>query len=210
MSKYIDEKIIREKNAYKAGATGDIYGGLHIKEELYEFEPMELFEGMVSVYLPKMFEDMSDNYAALKYPMNSRPQIIKTNKNTDINFSFNLIPQKVDVEHVQLFTAQMRKVIKTVQPATVFYDMKYIDMAGNIADSLNDSEHQVDGRMIMSYFDYKSPAIDGQIYNFMFFTLLEETVLHGVFNCRYRDADIWKDIFIQVMDSVRKIEEDNR
>lgn len=52
--------------------------------------------------------------------MNSRPQIIKTNKNTDINFSFNLIPQKIDNGDIQLFTEQMKKVIKTIQPATVF------------------------------------------------------------------------------------------
>ncbi|MDE6909237.1 MAG: hypothetical protein K2P44_02005 [Lachnospiraceae bacterium] len=208
MSKYIDEKIIREKNAYKAGVVGDIYRGVQIKEELYEFEPLELFEGQVSVYLPKMFEDMSEKLAILKYPMNSRPQIIKTNKNTDVNFSFNLIPQKIDNEDIQLFTEQMKKVIKTVQSATVFFDVKYIDMAGNIADSLGEAEHIVDGRMNISYFDYKSPAIDEQIYNFMFFAPLKETILHGVFNCRYRDADIWKDIFIQVTDSVRKIERD--
>ena len=102
----------------------------------------------------------------------------------------------------------MKKVIKTIQPATVFFDEKYIDMAGNIADSQGEAEHIVEGRMNISYFDYKSPAIDEQIYNFMFFAPLKETILHGVFNCRYRDADIWKDIFIQVADSVRKIERD--
>ncbi len=106
--------------------------------------------------------------------MNSRPQIIKTNKNTDINFSFNLIPQKIDNGDIQLFTEQMKKVIKTVQPATVFFDVKYIDMAGNIADSQGEAEHIVEGRMNISYFDYKSPAIDEQIYNFMFFAPLKE------------------------------------
>lgn len=47
-------------------------------------------------------------------------------------------------------------------------------MAGNIADSQGEAEHIVEGRMNISYFDYKSPAIDEQIYNFMFFAPLKE------------------------------------
>lgn len=204
MDEYIDEKLIKAQNAYKAQAYGDIYNGLFVKEELMQFDKLSLFSDKIQIYLPVSFEDMPENLAKLKYPMSNRPQVIKTNKESDVNFNFNIILQVVAAKNRKNFTMQMKKVIRNIQPSNVFYELKYINGKGQCKDNLYDDEDSIDDRPIISFFDYKSPAIDQQLYNFVLFVFLEDCVIHGAFNCCYKDAEIWKPIFVQITNSIRK------
>ena len=91
---YEDEKIIKAMNAYKKGTYGSIQEGFFIKEELVTFEKEWLFDKKMQIMLPTSFTDMPMEQAKLKYPMEQRPQVIKTNEETDINFTFSLIVWK--------------------------------------------------------------------------------------------------------------------
>lgn len=209
MNKYADEEFIKAKNAYKKKSSGDIRQGVFVKEELLEFEKVSLFDGMLTIYLPTSFFDMPENQAQLKYPMAQRPQIIKTNDGTDVNLTFNMIPQKVGKNMLKQFTEQMKQVLKRVQPASVFYPICYMDRAGNVSsapsDEMSGDEEisEKEERLELSFFDYKSPAIDETLYHFMFFAPVKDAVFQGTFNCRFQDAEIWKGIFMQVTDSIR-------
>ena len=53
------------------------------------------------------------------------------------------------------------------------------------------------------WFDYKSYALDDQIYNFMYLMLLsEKIILHGCFNCKFELGKEWKDIVQQVIKTI--------
>lgn len=209
MSKYADEELIKAKNAYKKKSSGDIHHGIFVKEELLEFEKESLFDGLMSIYLPTSFFDMPQNQAQLKYPMAQRPQIIKTNDGTDVNLTFNMIPQKVEKNVLKQFTEQMKQVLSRIQPSSVFYPIFYMDQFGNVSREPVDEEigqekkSEKEERIALSFFDYKSPALDEPLYHFMFFAPVKDAVFQGTFNCRFQDAEIWKGIFQQVTDSIR-------
>lgn len=69
---FIDEKIIKNMNEYKKDQYGNIYDGVYIREELLEFEKVELFDGKISIMIPKTFIDMPEKLAKLKYPSSYR------------------------------------------------------------------------------------------------------------------------------------------
>lgn len=204
---HYDEDIIKAKNSYKAGVSGSIFDGIMLREERIEFEQQKIFDGKIFVYLPKSFEDMPQNLRELKYPMNARPEIIKTNADGDVNFCFNLLQQEVKQEDLKRFTEQMRKIIKRIQTAAVMYDVFYINEAGRCGKTLMQTTEHIEGRKNMSIFDYKLPAIDEAIYYFTIFIPINKELFQATFSCCYKDAENWKTVFEQIADQIRINEE---
>lgn len=181
-----EEEIIRLRNAYKKESYGDINNGFYIREKLITFSEQEILEGSIRVQLPESFTDMPSEYVKLKYPSEQRPPVIKSNEQGDINFTFNLLPVPVPKEHTPEFRDQMQQVIKRYQPVNVFYETGEILTASGKA----------------YWFDYKSHGIDEQLYNLVYFISTESQVLHGVFNCPMKEAQIWKRIVMEVIKSI--------
>ena len=63
---YTDEVFIRAMNKHKAEQQGDIYSGVFIREEIFEFERQMLFQEKMSIMLPKKFFDMPLELAKIK------------------------------------------------------------------------------------------------------------------------------------------------
>ena len=55
----------------------------------------------------------------------------------------------------------------------------------------------------LAWFDFVTPAIDTDIYNIMFFTSLQGRLLMGGCNCLDEDKDVWKELFVQMLGTVR-------
>ena len=72
---FIDEEIIQMRNKNRKISLEE---GVLIKGEFIEFEPVKLFDDKLEIMLPKTFVDMPSDLAKIKYPSESRPQIIKT------------------------------------------------------------------------------------------------------------------------------------
>ena len=205
--KNYDEDIVKAGNLYKARTFGNIFEGITLREELIEFEFHKIFDGKINIYLPKSFIDMPQNLRELKYPMNSRPQIIKTNASGDVNFCFNLLKEEVKQEDLKRFTEQMRKIIKSVQTAAVMYDVFYVNEAGKYGGTSMQTTEHIEGRKNMSIFDYKLPAIDEPLYYYMVFIPIGEELFQAIFSCCYKDAENWKLVFEQIADQIRVYEE---
>ncbi|BCJ92613.1 hypothetical protein acsn021_01820 [Anaerocolumna cellulosilytica] len=185
---YADEKIIEAMNQYKTGEHGDIETGIYLKEQLFQFERQEFYDGKFSVMLPADFKDMPLEAAKFKYPSEQRPKIIKTNEEGDINFTFNLL-EEVDFETKFVKEAKdgLYNIIKRLQPANVFYESKEEE----IADTL------------VGWFEFKSHGLDCKIYQLMYCMPIGGKMLQGIFNCKYADSKLWKPIFLQVMKSIQ-------
>jgi len=91
--KYGDEEIVEFLNKYKKGVYGDIYSGLYIKEDLYSFHEILLFEGQLSIYLPIRFSRMSENEIKEKYKLLSDQIVYRDNQDT-IQIMFNYIDEE--------------------------------------------------------------------------------------------------------------------
>ena len=83
---------------------------------------------------------------------------------------------------------QMRMIIQRMNPANIFFE---------------EGQDVTDFSYPFCWFDYKSYALDDQIYNFMYLMLLsEKIILHGCFNCKFELGKEWKDIVQQVIKTI--------
>lgn len=185
---YEDEKMIKAMNAYKKGVYGSLEEGFFIREELVLFEKTELFDHKMQIMLPKSFTDMSIELAKLKYPMEQRPQVIKTNEATDINFTFSLLDQPLTNSQVKTAKDSLKKIMKTVRP-----DMRFTE----------DGMENVEGRTI-GWFELIYNGLDGKLYNIMYFTPVDGKMLHGIFNCPLKEAENWKPIVLKLMRTIQE------
>ena len=93
LDKRVDEKILDFINeAEKRDAKKDICSSpVKIGNRYYEFEEKEFFNEKLKIYIPKDFEDMPIESKKLKYPSESRPEIIKSNEEGSIAITLNII-----------------------------------------------------------------------------------------------------------------------
>lgn len=186
---YADEVIIKALNKYKKEQQGDIESGIYIREEKIQFEKQILFDGKMTIMLPKEFTEMSLEMAKIKYPMEQRPQVIKTNQEGTINFTFSLLDAKVENKNIEEVRDGLQRIMKRVQPANIFYEKELAE---------------VDGKTI-GWFDYKSHGIDQKIYNLVYVLPIEEKVMHGVFNSPITEMEIWKLIVLEVIQTIEAL-----
>ncbi len=188
---YFDEQIIKKLNQHKTETQGTIETGITICEELYLFERKELFDNRMSIMLPETFIDMPIEQAKLKYPMEQRPQVIKTNEAGDINFTFSLIEQQMNNNYVEELMRFFKKVLKTAQPSNVFHEEKVEQI----------------GELTVGWFDYVSNGYDKKLYNIVYVLPVDGKLLHGVFNCALEDGANWRTVALQVIRSIKETKE---
>ena len=123
------------------------------------------------------------------------PTAFVTMPQTRVNFTFSLLSQAVKPEQIASLAKQFRTVVQRVSPANVFYDLK---------------EERTVEEVPLCWFDYKGYAVDEQIYYIMYVTPWGRgKLLHGTFNCRFRDKDEWKEAARQAILSLKLEEGDN-
>ncbi|AVK48362.1 hypothetical protein AXY43_10135 [Clostridium sp. MF28] len=195
MEKMVDEKILEYINAAeKKEAQKDISNGaIKIGQRYYEFEETEFFEGKLKMYIPKDFQDMPLEARKFKYPSENRPEVIKCNEDGSIAVTFKLIESILTEEYVEQLRDMMKAINKRLNPANIYFDEEILE---------------VDGKNI-GYFDFKSSAIDDFLYNYMFFLSLEGKTVIGTFSCIFRDYAEWKDIIMQMVNTIRIKKEEN-
>ena len=194
MDKRVDEKILDFLNEVeKREAKKDICSGpVKIGDRYYEFEEKEFFDGKVKMYIPKDFEDMPQDARKLKYPSESRPEIIKSNEDGSIAVTFKIIDSPLDEEHVEELKNGMKVIVKKTNPANVFYE---------------DGVLEVDSKNI-GFFEFKGYAIDDSLYNIMFFLEFEGKTLMGTFSCKYKECKEWRDIAFLMIKTIKVVKEE--
>ena len=185
---YEDEKMIKAMNAYKKGTYGSLEEGFFIREELVEFGKEQIFDGKMQMMLPSSFTDMPMELAKLKYPMEQRPQVIKTNEATDINFTFSLTDQPLANDQVKQVRDNLKRVLKTVRP-----DMRFTE------EGMEEMEERSIG-----WFELTYSGIDTKIYSIMYFTPIAGKMMHGIFNCPVREAVNWKKVVFVMMHTIEE------
>lgn len=174
------EKKQREKRNIKDGA-------IKVKDKLYEFEEEKFFDDKLIMTIPKDFVDMPEEIKAIKYPYIQRPEIIKTDSKGSIDITFNRIDQALTEDTVKELTKGMKDVTKKLNPSNLIFSQEM---------------KKANGKNV-GYIEFKSPALDGFIYNIMFFLEFEEKTLMGKFACLYEEHKDWRYIAFQMIESIR-------
>lgn len=184
-----DLNIIEMRRKKLDEENKSIYDGVSIHGRLMFFSEKELFKGLMKIMLPDDFVDMPAGIAKIKYPSADRPQIIKTDLTGSINFTFSMLNASVEEAKLEAAVKGVKQMIKNLQPMNRFYDEL--------------TERTQSG--LVSMFDYKSHAVDTQIYNIVYMTLIRGKIMHGSFNCDIKEKDNWHDTALQVIKSIRQV-----
>ena len=103
---YLDEDFLKLKRREKYAKYSTLETGIYIKDELVEFEPRDIPELNINASLPKTFVRMPLSIAKIKYPSETRPQMIFTSLDTTVNFTFSVYPQDVPLDQVKRVAEQ--------------------------------------------------------------------------------------------------------
>ena len=173
-----DEDKQKHRNIYE--------GEIWVHNERLKFKPCKLFQDKLTIMLPDSYTDMPIEVAKYKYPMEKRPAIIKTNRDTTINFAFSLYVVPFTVEDIDSSIKQLHGMIHNLNPSYVFHR--------------NESMPLHRGKV--GFFDFTTPGMDEQLYQLFAFTPIDNCMLQFIFNSPARLRFEWSEIVDQVLQSI--------
>jgi hypothetical protein len=195
MARYGDEELVSamaqmEQEDQIDQIPNDINNGyIVIEETRISFDEREIIDGKLYMTIPSDFELMPLELAKFKYPNENRPDIIFTNEEGSININFALTGDDLKNEEVEDAKNYLQEVMSKMNPSSKI-----------ISNSVIEEETRI------GYFDFISPAIDGEIYNLMFLFSLDGEFVLGTFNCMDFDMAGWLEIAGQMIRSIRVIQ----
>lgn len=188
MKEYGDEGFIQMIKDGQVTAQKDIRkGSVLVGGKTLVFKEREILKRKMWIWMPDSFGQLSKELARLKYPNENRPDIIFTNPETTVNVTVSHKQDKLGKGQEEEIRDYMEQVIARLHPES-----------GTI-----EKQTALAGEHCFAWFDFVTPAIDTEIYNLMFFTALENRLLMGACNCLKPDMEEWKELFIQMLESVR-------
>jgi hypothetical protein len=165
-------------------------GEVRINGKPHTFEQTELFDGKLLVYLPSDFADMSAEIAKIKYPSSDRPSIIKSDERGAATFTFGTVDGPIDEDDLPELAAEMKTLLQRLNPSYLFFETEKNEAGETrVADRL----------------EYKSPAIDGTLYNVMYFVPAEGRTVMGTFTCPYDEHEEWRPVVSEIIETLRVI-----
>ena len=188
MKEYGDEDFINLLKESREGTERDIRKGkVIVAGKSMAFKEREIIKKRMWMWMPEDFGPLSKDLARMKYPNENRPDIIYTNQKTTVNVTFSHKEDKLREGQEEEIRDYMEQIVKRVHPTS-----EVIDKKTTAAEQIQ-----------LAWFDFVTPAIDTDIYNLMFFASLRGRLLMGGFNCLASDRDEWKELFIQMLTTVR-------
>ncbi|GMA99905.1 hypothetical protein [Pelosinus sp. IPA-1] len=189
-NEHMDEEIrymINQVEEQEEWSSQNIYEGVTINDEHYEFHEVSFFEDKLTLHIPTSFVDMPAELAAMKYPSSDRPQIIQTDLTGSINITLNLIPNNIEDEHIPEVKEGIKSILQKLNPSYLF---------------MEEGAETIEEKTI-GFFEFKSPTLDDSLFNLMFFVEMNHNIVMIVFNCPYSEHMAWRLIARQIMQSVR-------
>lgn len=202
---FLDEKIIEMINQVEQPVEAPppdkverrqdkrtIYTGIKIEGKRIEFEKRLLAKDKIRMMVPKEFMVMDAERAKIKYPSEQRPQTILTDYSGSINLLFNLMEQDTAEDEAEKVRDHLFKIMQRVNPG-----IKPLAMETEVVFGRN-----------VAYVEFSNPAMDGKLYNLMFYLRVEGGILMGSFNCSSKVMKYWKQPAFEMMRSIEVLREE--
>ena len=171
---YIDEIILKKKQEKKEERLKQyIQQQEALPEEL--FQTIRLGEDVAEIKLPIGLKPMPRELIEKKYQFDPAPQIVMTNRNGDVNFTFSVLD--IEIPEAELFSGMEESMegLRRYQPSIVFYDKGQKEIHGITA----------------CWFSYMNNSLDGhKIYNVVLYAATKRTLMMTM-NCRYEHHEKW-------------------
>lgn len=165
---------------------------LEIKGTL--FTKYIFFKNKMAVLLPDILEDMPQTMINMQYPYNTKPQIIKTNIDLQITFTFSLYEK--DIQNEEIFSAveESMRIINEVYPSSLISGVHTYML----------------GKNRLGWFDFEIGGMNGKVYNIMYIVPINNKFMLGTMNCPIKEAEKWKEIFRDVYITIAEIDTLNK
>ncbi|ATP40166.1 hypothetical protein CSE16_08965 [Solibacillus sp. R5-41] len=166
----------------------DLYQSfVHIDGENIPVIDQSVLEGKITFRMPKLFSIMLPELAFLKYPSERRPNTIYTDDSSTINLAFNMTKNALSEAEVAEFQEDMIDILEQAQPSAEWLDTGVIEI----------------NEKTIGFIEVITPAIDGDIFNLMFFASIEGQALIGTFNCMEEDIETWRSLARAMMETLQ-------
>jgi tetratricopeptide (TPR) repeat protein len=170
----------------------DIYADrLRIGPDAFHFVRTPMYQNNFTIMLPDDFKDMPGDQMVLKYPQEKgRPQVVKTDYSTQINFAFKYYDYAFTEDMVKPYVSKTKGKLEEIVADTAFFDCRY--------------RRSKAGELI-GFFDFVHVCIDDDLYNVFAFMPVKGNMLHIIFNCPYDLMEQWQPVVVQVLASVQGV-----
>lgn len=156
-------------------------GYIVLNKQRIDFEEKEVIKDTIFMYLPTEFRILPKELARLKYLTDNPSEYIFTSKDTTFSLLFTWETEIKDVEILRNITMDY-----------------FIRLNPNSKIIQYDSTPQKN----IPFFVYESNAIDDELCNVTFFVRVKEKVFLGTLSKPQNDYNLWKEIFLQMIDSI--------
>ncbi len=192
--KYQDKSIVLRKCEKEKRKYCSVETGIYVGEELITFKNETLFDDKIKVMLPENFKEMDSSAARKKYSSEQRTEVIISNKNYTVNFTFNLLEKKIDRLEVEETIDKLADLFKGVFPSDVFGEkgeLNYEDRYGR-------------------WFCFQSFSLNETVNNFLCVISIKDIAVLGMFNCLLEQGSDWNPVFIKVAETIDFVNKENK
>ena len=192
---FTDNEIASVRAQKEEARYKDIYAGeVRCGNEVLFFERIKLYDNRFSVMLPKTYRDMPKAMAKMKYPMENRPAVIKTNDDTTVNFAFGYYKKDFSEAQIESAAKGLKAGLGRMSPGARFFETQLL---------------QTESGVRFSCFDFLTTGIDMELYQLFGFVPVHKQFLHFIFNAPSKMMRTWQPVAMQVLKSINDIDQEN-
>jgi hypothetical protein len=151
-----------------------------------KLDTISILEGRVKLLAPAELSQMSDEMWNFKYQKKPRPLMVLTDEDAEINLIAHMTPQHVLENQLEEFKDIQIEQLKQKLP-----DIFFLDSGVKLINGKN-----------IGYFKFISQAIDQKVFNYFFFTIVDEKILLFTFNCIEKLKPRWQDTADKIVASL--------
>ncbi|MDR3288010.1 MAG: hypothetical protein LBT22_01130 [Peptococcaceae bacterium] len=177
----------RDNKTEIAPENRTIYSGIKVGGKWFEFEARTLAGDKITMMIPKEFKELDAELAKIKYPMEQRPQTILTDASGTINLLLNHMDGQMSNDDAAMIRDKLFAMMSRLNPG--------VKQQAKGEETLADKN--------VAYVEFTNPALDGKIYNLMFFLELEAKPLMVSFNCLTKSMKYWQKSAFEMMRSLQ-------
>lgn len=176
---FLDKQNVQEQHNIAEYTVGDQKIHTMICEINNEFE----------LEVPDTFTKMDEETLETKYPLESRPGLVYTNDEANINVAISITTNEMTDDQIEQYLEVYRG---------LFGESETIDL---IRCETVEQNGMKTGRVEMI-----TPAVDTNIYNNMCFFQIDNKQVIVSFNCKESQMEDWKDMSNVIINSIKLME----
>ncbi len=150
-------------------------------------DTVSLLNDKVKILAPRELSSMSDEMWTTKYQKRTRPVMVLSDENGEVNLIADLTQQPATENQISAIKDFQIQQLKSKRP-----DLNL----------LSDGVKTTNGRKV-GYFKFVTQAVDQKVFNYYFFTVVDGKILFFTFNCIEKLQKKWESTADDIVASLK-------